>query len=268
MRPPAAPAPLRHYRGAAGGAGHDGSVAELAKRDSDQLLRQAEADLQALLNRMGLGAAAGPEARDRPRPGPGVEAPAAGGAAVPRPTPAAPRAKPAQPLARVAQRYALGATLVALLALFTVVMVSIVHTDRLDKHAGQLDRNEKATAELDARGRSHDAELARRLETLQRALAEVKYPPAAFGAAQELFKAERYAQAETAYMAFLLRYPDSRVADVALHNAAIAAAMRHSCGMAAAYMQRLAARFPSSPLRTQGRELVPECHKLRALGSN
>ena len=102
------------------------------------------------------------------------------------------------------------------------------------------------------------------ISSLHSTVAEVKYPASEFAEAQQLFKLGRYSDAEASYRVYLLKYPGGRMEDVALHNAAVASAMRNNCNMAASYLTKLTARYPTSPLVAQSKSLVSMCAKLRS----
>jgi hypothetical protein len=125
----------------------------------------------------------------------------------------------------------------------------------------------KHSAEIvDLKARQDDlrSEVKTRVDNLQSLVTEVRYPPTLFGEAQDLFRAQRYGDAESAYMRFMMQSPSSRLADIALNNAAAAAAMHGNCDMAAAHARNLKTRFPGSPLNAKLASLQVECRKLRA----
>ena len=154
------------------------------------------------------------------------------------------------------------AVLVAL-ALAMAVIGQVVSSADVERVASVVGLHAKKIASLEGQQTELEALTKRRLDAMQVYLAEVKYPPSEFAEAGDLFKAGRYADAESAYHAFLLRNPNSRLADKALHNAAVAAAMRNNCGVAASYVKQLQARFPVSPLTTSAKDLGTQCRNLR-----
>ena len=156
------------------------------------------------------------------------------------------------------------AIMLSAVALFSSMLVYHLHDGQLTNQAKELTQQRNTVSKLALDVRTQEVETATRLAALQRMAAEVKYPPPAFDDAQNLVRAGRYADAEAAYHAFLLRSPDSRVADVALHNAAVASAMRNNCAMSATYLIRLKKQFPESPLLIQSKNLVSQCNALRA----
>jgi TolA-binding protein len=155
------------------------------------------------------------------------------------------------------------AIMLSAVALFSSILVYHLHDGQLTSQAKELTLQRNTVSKLALDVRAQGVETATRLAALQRLVAEVKYPPPAFDEAQNLVRAGRYADAEAAYHAFLLRSPDSRVADVALHNAAVASAMRNNCAMSATYLIRLKKQFPESPLLIQSKNLVSQCNALR-----
>ncbi len=155
------------------------------------------------------------------------------------------------------------AVLVAL-ALAMAVIGQAVSSAGVERVATIVGLHTKKIASLEGQQSELSAMTKRRLDSMQVSLAEVKYPPTEFAEAGDLFKAGRYADAESAYHAYLLRTPNSRVADLALHNAAVAAAMRNNCGMADSYVKQLQARFPVSPLNGSVKDLSSTCRKLTA----
>lgn len=155
------------------------------------------------------------------------------------------------------------AIVVSAVALFSSILVYQVHDGQLSNHNKELTQQRATVSKLAQDVRTHDTEIDMRLTALQRLIVEVKYPPPAFDEAQNLFRAGRYADAEAAYHAFLLRSPNSRVADVALHNAAVASAMQNNCTMSATYLSRLKKQFPDSPLLIRSKGLGSLCNTLR-----
>ena len=155
------------------------------------------------------------------------------------------------------------AVLIAL-ALAMAVIGQVVSSAGVERVATMVGLHAKKIASLEGQQTELMVSTQRRLEAMQVSLAEVKYPPSDFGEAADLFKAGRYADAESAYHAFLLRNPNSGLADKALHNAAVAAAMRNNCGMADSYVRQLQARFPMSPLVRSSNELGQMCRQMRS----
>ena len=79
------------------------------------------------------------------------------------------------------------------------------------------------------------------MANLHATVAEVKSPSNEFAEGQELFKLHRYADAESAYRAYLVRYPSGRMVDSALNNAAVASALQGKCETAKQYANRIEA---------------------------
>lgn len=155
------------------------------------------------------------------------------------------------------------AVLIAL-ALAMAVIGQVVSSASVERVATMVGLHAKKIASLEGQQTELVATTQRRLEAMQVSLAEVKYPPSEFGEAAGLFKASRYTDAESAYRAFLLRNPNSRLADIALRNAAVAAAMNGNCMVAGTYLKQLDNQFKFSPLRSDTKDLVNQCQKLRS----
>lgn len=155
------------------------------------------------------------------------------------------------------------AVLIAL-ALAMAVIGQVISSASVERVATMVGLHAKKIASLEGQQTELVATTQRRLEAMQVSLAEVKYPPSEFGEAADLFKAGRYADAESAYHAFLLRNPNSRLADKALHNAAIAAAMHNNCVMADSYVKQLKLKFPKSPFAVNVKDLGSQCRGLRS----
>lgn len=155
------------------------------------------------------------------------------------------------------------AVLIAL-ALAMAVIGQVVSSAGVERVASMVGLHTKKIASLEGQQTELMVSTQRRLEAMQVSLAEVKYPPSDFGEAADLFKAGRYADAESAYHAFLLRNPNSRLADKALHNAAVAAAMHNNCGMADSYVKQLQLKFPKSPFAVNAKDLGSQCRGLRS----
>ncbi len=85
------------------------------------------------------------------------------------------------------------------------------------------------------------------LQQMKQALAEVKYPPSEYVNAVNAFRESRYVDAESGFRAFVLKYPNSKVVDKALLNAAVSAGMRGRCGMVDSYQAMLLLRQPEQP---------------------
>lgn len=118
-------------------------------------------------------------------------------------------------------------------------------TDRLEASQKQLSKDTQAT-----------------MLRLTQIVAEVQYPPSEFMEAQNAFKAQRYLEAENGYRSFVLKFPQSKVADKALLNATVAAAMRSNCGMANSYRARLLKDYAKSPLNTEATAASKLCSSL------
>lgn len=118
-------------------------------------------------------------------------------------------------------------------------------TDRLEASQKQLSKDTQST-----------------MQRLTQIVAEVQYPPSEFMDAQNAFKAQRYLEAESGYRSFVLKYPQSKVADKALLNAAVAAAMRNNCGMAESYQSRILQNYPNSPLLKEASSAVKLCRQI------
>ena len=154
------------------------------------------------------------------------------------------------------------AVLIAL-ALAMAVIGQAVSSAGVERVASVVGLHAKKITSLEGQQIELAASTKRRLDAMQVTLAEVKYPPSDFGEASDLFKAGRYADAESAYHAFLLRNPNSRLADKALNNAAVAAAMHNNCGMADSYVKQLLLKFPKSPFAVNAKDLGSQCRGLR-----
>lgn len=155
------------------------------------------------------------------------------------------------------------ATAGAALALFTSVLVYHLHDGQLTNHGKALAQQNNAITKLTQDTRVHKTETEARLADLQSLVAEVKYPPPELFDAQNLMRAGLYADAEATYRNFLTRAANSLTAEVALNNAAIAAAMQNNCSMSAMYLSRLKKQFPQSPFLIRNKGLVTLCNVLR-----
>jgi TolA-binding protein len=156
-------------------------------------------------------------------------------------------------------------TVLIALALAIAVIGQVVSSAGVERVATMVGLHTKKIASLEGQQTELMVSTQRRLEAMQVSLAEVKYPPSEFAEAGDLFKAGRYVDAESAYQAFLLRNPNSRLADKALHNAAVAAAMHNNCGMADSYIRQLQLKFPKSPFAVNAKDLGSQCRGLRSL---
>jgi len=255
------------------------------------LHRKAQAELERLLQRLGRA----PEAVQSARPTSGQARPtrteASNGTAWQEPTFTQPQTGAHNPASRFAQEHprspvqsslpqstqtaierkllehkaalVVMAVLIALALAWSVIGQAVTSAG-VERVAATVGLHAKKIVSLEGQQAALVTTITRRLDAMHLALAEVQYPPSEFAEAQNLFKAGRYADAESAYHAFLLHYPNSRVADKALNNAAVAAAMRNNCSMAESYVKQLQTQFPISPLRVATKDLASQCRKLRA----
>ena len=144
------------------------------------------------------------------------------------------------------------------------VISNLTTESSLKTNNGQLKANTIKLAELTAKQDELAKTVLQQIRSLHSTVAEVKYPSSEFADAQELFKLGRYADAESAYRVYLLKYPSGRMEDVALNNVAVAAAMRNNCSMAASYVTKLTTLYKYSPLVAQSKNLIAACNKLRS----
>lgn len=150
------------------------------------------------------------------------------------------------------------------MALAWSIIGQTVTSAGVERVAATVGLHAKKIASLEGQQIDLVATTTRRLDAMQVALAEVKFPPSDFAEAGDMFKAGRYVDAESAYHAFLIRNPNSRLADKAISNAAVAAAMSGNCSSTGAYLKQLDNQFKFSPLRLATKDLVRQCQKLRA----
>lgn len=101
----------------------------------------------------------------------------------------------------------------------------------------------------------HRSELAE----LKAQLAETKLPHDSFLTAQGLYQAGRFADAEAAYSRFLVEFPRSRVADIALLNSALASAHLGNCSMARSRLAQLQRAFPDNASIARHDQIVQSC---------
>lgn len=127
---------------------------------------------------------------------------------------------------------------------------------------GSMQSHDTRLGALELQQQELRAEVQQRLKRLEAHVAEIQHPPPLFAQAQDLFGAGRHADAEAAYHRFLLQSPDSRVADVALNNAAVAAAMQGNCTMARSYARRLRETYPASPMGPRIANIESNCRRL------
>lgn len=211
-----------------------------------------------------------------------VPRPAGGGAAPPR-SAAVPLQQTAQPTAsasrtsaapgltpalrpKEAREEAMPVALIAAVVASAALAVAVIGHIVLASEGARLKTAQRdhgvAIGQLRSAQDRQRSEVDASLKAIQRLVAEVRYPHSAFGEAQDLFHARRYADAETAYRAFVVQNPTSRVADQALNNAAVAAAMLGNSTMAAAYVKQLAERFPASRHTARAGVIPKECRRL------
>lgn len=98
----------------------------------------------------------------------------------------------------------------------------------------------------------------------QAQLTELKSPPSRFAEAENLFTANRYAEAEGAYARFLVENPASRVADVALYHSALANAMLGNCTMITSRFKVLESQFLKSGYTQKYDQVLSSCLLIRA----
>lgn len=233
------------------------TLQDQAQQDLARLLRQLRAAPAetAVPRTPSAQAAPAPQPAPTPTASPVTATPSALRSLAPQPEPRELRATKTA----ISMVTAMSAVALALASLgFTVLSGDMARAQRaLQAHDAHIEQ-------IRSRQDALKKEVEGRLASMQVLLAEVKYPPSEFGQAQDLFRAGRYADAEAAYTAFLLRNPNSRMADVALNNAAVASAMRNNCGMAAAHVKKLKTQFPTSPFNAALASLVPDCLRYRA----
>lgn len=155
--------------------------------------------------------------------------------------------------------------LIAVAALAMAVISNLTTESSLKTNNAQLKANTIKLAELTAKQDELAKTVLQQIRSLHSTVAEVKYPSSEFAEAQELFKLGRYADAESAYRVYLLKYPGGRMEDVALNNAAVAAAMRNNCRSVENYLKKLSDNFPNGNLVKESKGLVNRCRKLPIL---
>ena len=198
-----------------------------------------------------------PEVSAKPRASSsGPKAAASAEASAPAKSNAAPRTEFKVALVTVA--------LIAVAALAMAVISNLTTESSLKTNNAQLKATTIKLAELTTKQDELAKTVLQQIRSLHSTVAEVKYPSSEFAEAQELFKLGRYADAESTYRVYLLKYPGGRMEDVALNNAAVAAAMRNNCSMAASYVTKLTTLYKHSPLVAQSKNLVATCTKLRS----
>ena len=152
--------------------------------------------------------------------------------------------------------------LLAAVALAHSVITNLTKESDLKTKDAQIRANTIRLADQSTKQAEEISSVLQQIRGLQATVAEVKYPSSEFAEAQELFKLGRYADAESAYRVYLLKYPGGRMEDVALNNAAVAAAMRNNCARTEHYVKQLRTKFPSSTLANNSKTLVARCGSL------
>lgn len=152
------------------------------------------------------------------------------------------------------------------LGLGVLVVFAVINSFVSEAKVGKLESTVTAdhaiTAQLNAGQKQLRADTAAAVEQMRQMVAEVKYPPSEYLDAVNAFKEQRYVVAESGFRSFVLKYPNSHVADKALLNAAVASAMHNSCDMAESYRAQLKQRFPSSPLVQDADSVARQCRVL------
>ncbi len=129
--------------------------------------------------------------------------------------------------------------IVAAVALALSVISHQVTDSSLKKTNTQLNANTTKIAELSTKHDQLAKSLSQQIASLHATVAEIKYPSSEFAEGQELFKLRRYADAESAYRAYLARYPNGRMVATAWNNAAVASALQGKCETAKKYAARI-----------------------------
>jgi TolA-binding protein len=132
--------------------------------------------------------------------------------------------------------------LVGIVAVGALAMSVISHqvTDSSLKTTNtQLKANTTKIAELSTKQDVLAKSVSLQIANLHATVAEIKYPSSEFAEGQELFKLRRYADAESAYRAYLARYPSGRMVASAWNNAAVASALQGKCETAKKYAARI-----------------------------
>lgn len=170
-----------------------------------------------------------------------------------------PSAAPSRPIAKPAlDRVATGlgiavgmglAAIVTAAGLWGNVVTTRERVERLETRVPALSR------ELQRSIRDQD----RRIAELHAEWTQFSRPSTVFTEAGDLMKAGRWVDAEAAYSRFLIQHPGSRLDDLALRGAAVAAAMAGNCNLATSRLATLRKRFPNDATGLRGEQVLSEC---------